>query len=122
MTSNSVGVLTIAAEQFTHLIKTEITLISILIIEKPADEIMIYVYHRSEIIASLCLSLILLVLSLWIVSDSIEIIKMPRQLNSLQMIIYSILGIIFSFIIRYINELYPAPDSDEGKFFKTFEN
>ena len=38
------------------------------------------------------------------------------------MIIFSILGIIFIFIIRYIKKLYSAPDSDEVKFFKTFEN
>lgn len=121
LTSNSVGVLTIAAEQFTHLIKTIITLISIMIIEKPADEIMTYGYQRSEIIASLCSSLIALVLSMWIVSDSIELIKMPRNINSVQMIFFSILGVIFSLILRYIKDLDPVPDSDEGKFFKTFE-
>lgn len=120
--SNSVGVLTIAAEQFTHLIKSIITLISILVIEKPADEIMTYGYHRSEIIASLCSTLIVLVLSFWIVHDSIEIIKMPRQINSVEMIIFSILGLFFNLTMRYIKDLYPAPDSDEGKYFKNFTN
>ena len=61
LTSNSVGVITIAAELFTDLTKSIITIISILIIEKPADEIMTYGYHRSEIIASLCSFLIVLV-------------------------------------------------------------
>ena len=121
ITSNSVGILTLAAEQFTHLIKSLISLISILIIEKPADEIMTYGYHRSEIIASLCSSLIVLVLSIWIVVDSIEIIKMPRQINGFQMIIFSFIGLFFNLIMRYIKELYPAPDSDEGKFFKNFQ-
>ena len=121
ITSNSVGVLTLAAEQFTHLIKSIISLISILIIEKPADEIMTYGYHRSEIIASLCSSLIVLVLSIWIVADSIETIKIPRQINGLQMIIFSFIGLFFNLIMRYIKEIYPAPDSDEGKFFKNFQ-
>ena len=121
ITSNSVGVLTLAAEQFTHLIKSLITIISILIIEKPADEIMTYGYHRSEIIASLCSALIVLVLSIWIVADSIEIIKMPRQINGMQMIIFSFIGLFFNLIIRYIREVNPAPDFDEGKFFKNFQ-
>jgi len=80
---------------------------------------MTYGYQRSEIIASLCSSLITLVLSMWIVSDSIELIKMPRNINSVQMLFFSILGVIFSFILRYIKDLDPVPDSDEGKFFKT---
>jgi zinc transporter 2 len=120
--SNSVGVLTIAAEQFTHLIKSIITLISILIIEKPADEIMTYGYHRSEIIASLCSALIVLVLSFWIVHDSIELIKTPRQINGIQMFIFSVLGLFFSYIIRCIKDLYPVPDSDEGKYVKNYTN
>ena len=52
--SNSVGVLTITAGLFTDLIKTLITIISILIIQNPANEVMTYGYHRSEIISSLC--------------------------------------------------------------------
>lgn len=122
ITSNSVGVLTIAAELFTDLIKSVITIISILIIEKPANEIMTYGYHRSEIIASLCSTLIVLVLSIWIVADSIEIIRMPKQIDSLQMLIFSIIGLIFNLFMRYLKELYPVPDSDDGKFFKNYNN
>jgi hypothetical protein len=73
--SDSVGVLTIAAELFTDLIKSVIAIISILIIQNPANEVMTYGYHRSEIIASLCSILIVLVLSIWIVEDTIEITK-----------------------------------------------
>ena len=120
ISSNSVGVLTIAAELFTDLIKSIITIISILIIEKPANEIMTYGYHRSEIIASLCSTLIVLVLSIWIVADSIEIIRMPRQIDSLQMIIFSVIGLIFNLFMRYLKEIYPVPDSDDGKFFKNY--
>ena len=120
ITSNSVGVLTIAAELFLDLIKSIITIISILIIEKPPNEIMTYGYHRSEIIASLCSTLIVLVLSIWIVADSIELIRMPRQINSLQMIIFSILGLIFNIFMRNLKALYPVPDLDDGKFFKNF--
>ena len=119
--SNSVGVLTISAELLNHLIKSTITIISILIIEKPANEIMTYGYHRSEIIASLCSTLIVLVISIWIVHDSIETLMIPKQINSIQMIIFSILGLIFNLIIRHIKEIYPAPDLDEGKYFKNFE-
>lgn len=120
--SNSVGVLTISAELLNHLIKSIITIISILIIEKPANEIMTYGYHRSEIIASLCSTLIVLVISIWIVADSIEMVMMPRQINSIQMVIFSICGLVFNLIIRYIKEIYPAPDLDEGKFFKNYES
>ena len=56
--TNSIGVLTISAVLFTDLIKFIITIISILIIENPANEIMTYGYFRSEIIASLCSMLI----------------------------------------------------------------
>ena len=119
-TSNSVGVLTITAELFTDLIKSIITIISILIIEKPADEIMTYGYHRSEIIASLCSILIVLVLSIWIVVDSIEIIMMPRQIDSVQMIIFSVLGLCFNLFMRYIKDSNPVPDLEEGKYFKNY--
>ena len=122
ITSNSVGVLTIAAELFTDLIKSIITIISILIIEKPADEVMTYGYHRGEIIASLTSTLIVLVLSIWIVVDSIEIIMMPRQIDAFLMIIFSILGLFFNLFMRYIKDKYPAPDVDEGKFFKNYTN
>ena len=76
--SDSVGVLTITAELFTDLIKSVIAIISILIIQNPANEVMTYGYHRSEIIASLCSILIVLVLSIWIVEDAVEIIMMPK--------------------------------------------
>ena len=81
---------------------------------------MTYGYHRSEIIASLCSTLIVLVLSIWIVADSIEIIRMPRQIDSLQMIIFSVIGLIFNLFMRYLKEIYPVPDSDDGKFFKNY--
>jgi len=122
ITSNSVGVLTIAAGLFTDLIKSIISIISILIIEKPANEVMTYGYHRSEIIASLCSTLIVLVLSIWIVVDTIEIIMMPRQIDAMEMMIFSIIGLFFNIIMRYIKYKFPAPDADEGKFFKNFEN
>jgi zinc transporter 2 len=122
VTSNSVGVLTIAAELFTDLTKSIITIISILIIEKPADEIMTYGYHRSEIIASLCSFLIVLVLSIWIVVDSIEIILIPRQINSGQMVIFSILGLCFNLFMRYVKDVNPVPDSEDGKYFKNYAN
>ena len=122
ITSNSVGVLTIAAGLFTDLIKSIISIISILIIEKPANEVMTYGYHRSEIIASLCSTLIVLVLSIWIVVDTIEIIMMPRQIDALEMMTFSIIGLFFNVIMRYIKDKFPAPDVDEGKFFKNFEN
>ena len=83
---------------------------------------MTYGYHRSEIIASLCSILIVIVLSLWIVADSIELIRTPRQINSLQMIIFSIIGLFFNLLMRHIRDVNPAPDIDEGKFFKTFTN
>ena len=97
-----------------------ITIISILIIQNPANEVMTYGYHRSEIIASLCSTLIVLVISIWIVADSIEIIRMPRQIDSLQMIIFSVIGLIFNLFMRYLKEIYPVPDSDDGKFFKNY--
>ena len=50
--SDSVGVLTITAELFTDLIKSLITIISILIIQNPTNEVITYGYHRSEIISS----------------------------------------------------------------------
>lgn len=121
-TSNSVGVLTITAGLFTDLIKSLITIISIVFIQNPANEVMTYGYHRSEIISSLCAILIVLVLSLWIVDDSYETIKLPKQINGKLMIIFSVLGLFFNFIIRYIKELNPVPDLDEGKFLKNYNN
>ena len=120
--SDSVGVLTIAAALFTELIKSVIAIISILIIENPANEVMTYGYHRSEIIASLCSILIVLVLSIWIVEDAIEIIKMPKQIDGKWMFIFSVLGLLFNLIIRYIKDLNPMPDLDEGKFLKNYNN
>ena len=120
--SDSVGVLTIAAALFTELIKSLIAIISILIIQNPANEVMTYGYHRSEIIASLCSILIVLVLSIWIVKDAIEIIKMPKQINGKWMFIFSVLGLLFNLIIRYIKDLNPMPDLDEGKFLKNYNN
>ena len=120
--SNSVGVLTITAGLFADLIKTLITIISILIIQNPANDSMTYGYHRSEIISSLCSILIVLILSIWIVDDSFETINLPKQLNGKLMIIFSFLGLCFNLIIRYIKELNPVPDVDEGKFLKNYNN
>ena len=120
--SNSVGVLTICAELFTDLIKSIITIISILIIQNPANEIMTYGYHRSEIIATLCSILIVLVLSIWIVVDSVKIIMMPRHINGKLMIIFSVLGLFFNLIVRYIKGLNPVPDADDGKFLKNYND
>ena len=121
-TSNSVGVITIAAGLFTDLIKTLITLISIIIIQNPANEVMTYGYHRSEIISSLCSILIVFVLAFWIVDDTFEMLKFPKLVNGKLMIIYSILGLFFNLIIRYIKEINPVPDADEGKFLKNYND
>jgi Co/Zn/Cd efflux system component len=56
------------------------------------------------------------------VVDTIEIIMMPRQIDALEMMTFSIIGLIFNIIMRYIKDKFPAPDVDEGKFFKNFEN
>ena len=120
--SNSVGVLTITAELCTDLIKSLITIISIKIIQHPANENMTYGYHRSEIISSLCSILIVLVMSIWIVDDSYETLYLPKQLNGKLMIFFSVFGLFFNLIIRYIKELNPVPDLDEGKFLKNYDN
>ena len=118
--SNSIGVLTISAVLFTDLIKFIITIISIIIIENPANEIMTYGYFRSEIIASLSSMLIVLVLSVWICTNSIKQMTVPRLMDGKLMIIYSIVGICFNIIVRYIKGLGPVPDVDEGKFLNNF--
>ena len=118
--SNSIGVLTISAVLFTDLIKFIITIISIIIIENPANEIMTYGYFRSEIIASLSSMLIVLVLSVWICTNSIKQMTIPRLMDGKLMIIYSIVGICFNIIVRYIKGLGPVPDVDEGKFLNNF--
>ena len=119
--SNSIGVLTISAVLFTDLIKFIITIISILIIENPANEIMTYGYFRSEIIASLCSMLIVLVLSIWISTNAIQQILVPRILNGKLMIIFSFMGLFFNIVVRYIKGLGPVPDVDEGKFLNNFD-
>ena len=118
--TNSIGVLTISAVLFTDLIKFIITIISILIIENPANEIMTYGYFRSEIIASLCSMLIVLVLSIWIFTNSIQKIPVPRHMNGKLMLIFSFMGIFFNILVRYIKGLGPVPDVDEGKFLNNF--
>ena len=119
--SNSIGVLTISAVLFTDLIKFTITIISILIIENPANDIMTFGYFRSEIIASLCSMLIVLVLSIWICTNAARKILEPRQLNGGLMIIFSFLGLFFNIVVRYIKGLGPVPDVDEGKFLNNFD-
>ena len=118
--SNSIGVLTISAVLFTDLIKFIITIISILIIENPANEIMTYGYFRSEIIASLSSMLIVLVLSIWICTNSIKQMSIPRHMDGKYMIIFSFVGIFFNIIVRYIKGLGPVPDVDDGKFLNNF--
>ena len=83
---------------------------------------MTYGYHRSEIIASLCSILIVLVMSIWIVDDSHDTLYLPKQLNGKLMIFFSVFGLFFNLIIRYIKELNPVPDLDEGKFLKNYDN
>ena len=118
--SNSIGVLTISAILLTDLIKFIITIISIIIIQNPANEIMTYGYFRSEIIASLSSMLIVLVLSIWIFTNSIKQMSIPRHMDGKLMIIYSFVGILFNIIVRYIKGLGPVPDVDEGKFLNNF--
>ena len=118
--SNSIGVLTISAVLFTDLIKFIITIISILISENPANEIMTYGYFRSEIIASLSSMLIVLVLSIWIFVNSIKLMSVPRPLVGKYMIIFSFVGLCFNIIVRYIKGLGPVPDVDDGKFLNNF--
>ena len=119
-TSNSIGVLTISAVLFTDLIKFIITIISIIISQNPANEIMTYGYFRSEIIASLSSMLIVLVLSIWICTNSIKQMTLPREMNGKLMIIYSFVGIFFNVVVRYYKGLGPVPDVDEGKFLNNF--
>ena len=81
---------------------------------------MTYGYFRSEIIASLSSMLIVLVLSIWICTNSIKQMTVPRHMDGKLMIIYSFVGIFFNIVVRYIKGLGPVPDVDEGKFLNNF--
>ena len=121
MYSGSNAVLTISCHLLSDLLKDFISMISLIILEKPADKIMSYGYHRSEIIGSLSSFLIIWVLVICLLFHSIKEIRIPYLIDGSSMILFSLCGLVITIFMRYIQYFNPIPDSDDGKFLNNFK-
>lgn len=119
--SGSIAILTIACHLFTDLLKDSISMISLLIIEQPANNIMTYGYHRSEIIGSLSSFLIIWIIVIWLIIHSIKEINLPVLLRGKSMVLFSFCGLVITVFMRYVQYFNPIPDSDDGKFLNNFK-
>lgn len=117
----SVAILTISAHLLTDLVKFLITMISLIIIIKPANATMTYGYHRSEIIGNLSSVFIIWVLTIWLIIIAVKDITTPIPIYGVPMIIFAFSGLLFNIIMRYLEGFYPVPNSTDGKFIQNYK-
>ena len=120
--SGSIAILTISCQLFTDFLKTLISMISLYIIEKPANEEKTYGYHRSEVIGSISSFLIIYVLTIWLILNSIKEFFSPTYIDGASMILFSLCGLVINVYMRYLQVFNPVPDANDGTFLNNFKN
>ena len=94
--SHSLAIMTDAAHILSDFCGFMISIISICISFKPANQSMTYGYHRAEIIGALGSVLLIWGLAAWLVTEAVKRILHPEKINPLIMLITACIGLIIN--------------------------
>jgi cation diffusion facilitator family transporter len=111
--AKSLAIMTDAAHLLSDLSGFVISIISLYIATRPASFELTYGYHRAEVVGALASILIIWVLTAWLVSEAIQRLIVPSEINALLMLSISILGLIFNLIMGKILSTEDLPNAFE---------
>jgi cation diffusion facilitator family transporter len=111
--AKSLAIMTDAAHLLSDLSGFVISIISLYIATRPANFELTYGYHRAEVVGALASILIIWVLTAWLVSEAIQRLIVPSEINALLMLSISILGLIFNLIMGKILSTEDLPNAFE---------
>lgn len=97
--SNSMAIMTDAAHLLSDLTGFLISIMSLHIVKRQANEVHTYGYHRAEIIGAMGSILIIWVLTVWLVVEAIDRLVNPVALDGFIMLITSCFGILVNIIM-----------------------
>lgn len=100
--ANSLAIMTDAAHLLSDLSGFLISMISLYIALRPADNKLTYGYHRAEIIGSLVSISIIWLLTAWLIFEAFERLFNPRPIRALIMLGIACLGLTFNIIMAKI--------------------
>ena len=94
--SHSLAIMSDAAHILSDFCGLMISIISIHISFKPANQLMTYGYHRAEIIGALGSVLLIWGLSAWLFVEAVNRVLNPKKIDPLIMLITAIIGLIIN--------------------------
>lgn len=113
--SGSLAIMTDAAHLLSDLSGFLISMVSLYIALRPADENLSYGYHRAEVIGALSSILIIWCLTIWLVIEAIERLYNPQHITGPLMLLISISGLGFNLIMSRILTSGNIPNAfDDG--------
>jgi cobalt-zinc-cadmium efflux system protein len=92
--SGSLALISDALHMASHSIAAVVSLIAYVIAKKPSTIEKTYGFQRSEVLAALLNGFILIPLGLWIIFESYERYLHPKQIQSIEMLIVAIIGLL----------------------------
>ena len=96
--TGSLALLSDAGHMFSDMASLWIARIAVIIVEKPANRLKTYGYHRAEVLAAFFNAIILMALSIFIVFEAVKRVQVPREILPLPMLGIAVGGLIVNII------------------------
>lgn len=96
--AHSIAIFTDSAHLASDLIGFAISIISLVMAEKPATKSLSFGYHRAEVLGTLVSIIFIWGLTIWLVQEATMRIINPVQVEGGTMVIVAIMGLIFNII------------------------
>jgi len=100
--TGSLALLADASHMFADIFGVGLVLFATLFSRKPATPIHTYGFHRTEILSTLTNSVILLIISIFIIYESYRRIFSPHEIQSFNMLIIAVVGLIINLVGFYL--------------------
>ena len=111
--ARSLAIMTDAAHLLSDLSGFTISIVSLYIATRPANFELTYGYHRAEVVGALASILIIWVLTVWLVTEAIQRLLVPSEIDAFLMLSISILGLVFNLIMGKILATEDLPNAFE---------
>ena len=100
--SHSLAIMTDAAHILSDFCGFMISIVSIFISFKPANQSMTYGYHRAEIIGALGSVLLIWGLAAWLLTEAVKRVLYPEKIDPLIMLITACIGLVINITMAKI--------------------
>ncbi len=111
--AHSLAIMTDAAHLLSDLSGFLISIVSLYIATRPANHELTYGYHRAEVVGALASIMIIWVLTVWLVTEAIQRLITPSEIDAFLMLCISICGLLFNLIMGKILTSEDLPNAFE---------